>query len=1443
MEKIQYSEGAVSEELDEQQETLDEARAGEIGASLMRAMEIASRAVDEKKISLENLSTMISVFDGHQDNIDELNDEQRQKVEEAIKVYLNEVNNEKAWSEALSVLVPIGVVRRDEMISFLDGGMPIEIILNNEQYLDCFTENGTSFRRFPTGLLGRIYEEMSATDDGKERFGELFIEDHKMDFALGNNVFDAMESGEKIGPEQRADIEVFREMGGNVLLSMADSYNARSWRNWEKRTEWTSYEEQAAKDRKAGRQLFDYLMSEEVIDSADASLMFEVTRKELANSNRSPGRSMEDVLLTCAIESDFSLHSDDEDTNYWMSVCKERRENVFEVFDAIVMDGEDASLEDFDFDDKHAMRLLADILGNKRVYTATGPKPRLYGKMSAKGLLDSAVFREELVRAIGKCCEADNASGNDERRSMAVSVLAARRGALEELFEQGLFDKYPQCKNDKTIQKVIDGSFTEKDRLGLFGYGFADDEFYDENGEVNERFYERCAYVDEYVEVLDDDETRRLCENYLESCDFRRLAEFGGRNLDRGNVHGPVRGFIDEYKRLHLNEYNFSWLQFKSENIASYFGEEGVKPSFWQECVRQKEFAYLSTMDEKTLLEAGFDKPTKKILLGTTNAALGETGEVTKDNILSALTRFIYMDAQDWNEASEADLRIKEAFSESNLANKDEAMRQLRQIYEGHLKSNNETSFPKSLVILADYMHKNNGAGPLTQIEAFLDYCGALGEAEDEGLKEGVGRVEGKIKDWDNVDKANFYATGAEILSADPRLYKEFIGVFDRLDDSRDFKMFAQEIFPLFRAKLALLKSYDDHSNGIGVGYQDISYRDVDMDQLCNDLHKLLIPFTFMSRGDDEGEKAFRERREKGLAAVKENLFGEISGLFTEKFGIIPEAIPKELDKEGMRSVEDMVLYLSNIANPSVQKKNLIGYYLALQLSKREDGSTMWDAFRRGEKCDPSDYLTPEAARTVADQILHSGEANPLTMENTKIVSEERLREFEGALQEETSEIRVGSVSTIDVRLQNLKGNIEELADPDLYDDAMDKAKVAIISQYSPKMIGKVATALWQKEAKGRELAFNETETALADELIKLLVDAKLEVTPENIQKYLQQGFKELGPVAKTLSLIRESDVTKKVAELQDMLVPQGEVAAIFGELGEQFRPESGVLALNADLEFLDSIVSKGKKKGAFSGDPVEQMRKFGVVKEYLDGIEQRMAELDGIYSVIAKSFESIRVPNEGEGSNRAVVEKMQEIRRIISGGEMDNSVIISTCSINMNMIIENMRACLSCKTKGINNDTDLTFGESYKFYVYSQNGVKEKGSISDEIVYFVPTGQGDDLRMSFVMDQIYGTKNSDILLGHVGVLAKKARALKDKYPEVPISIFVTTNGASSCSVPIDSGNLLTHLASIEGVTVRSSTREVNIPESGYGDHYIEIGGDARTSGMRMVSGVEVIFN
>ena len=1439
MEDIPKSDEQSLGELNERNEELDEERAGEIGAALIRAMSIAEAAVKNNSISQADFFEMLSVFEDG-DGVDDLSEEQEELAEKAISLFAETVNREGTWNEALPALQQRGYLYREELIKFLDGGMPLDVVLGNETYLELLAEGDRPFYEFPNGLLSKIYQEMSTTEGGKEHFRELFCKDHKMDDAMGRNIYSAMDSGTEMSPEQRADIEVFREMGGNLLSATINAHYLRR----DSYDPDASYEERIAKERNEGQQIFDYFSDTGLMNASDASGLFEDVRRNLADG-RSSYNMIRSTVMEKVLEADFDLRSDDEDVDYWINICKSRKENIFDSLQNICTRGDVDLLDEFDFEDERVMRLFADTLGNEAMYSSN---PRLLEKLDDMELLQSEKFREELVRAVSlRYRESSNDSMKVWHRDdefAALNVLASRRGTLEELYAQGFFDKYPGCKENPTIQKVINGSFTEKDRLKLFGYSFSNDEYYDENGEVTQEFFKNFYYSEQFVCVLDDNEAKGLCDYYLGEHEYWKLAGFGDKVWSRGGVDEPMRGFLGCYESLHLDNCSLYWRDLRPEDFARYFDMHGPKMEFWQECLRREDYEFLSRIDDGALVEVGFDPGAKKILTGMTSGALGEAGEVTEDNILSALTRFIYMDAMDWEFASESDLKIREAFSESNLANKDEAMRQLRQIYEEYLASEEGTPFPKSLALLADYMHKNDGAGPLTQIEAFLDYCGALGGTEDEGLKSGANRVEAKLKGWDNTERANFYATGAEIIMADSRLYQEFIDVFDRIDNPRDFKVFAQEIFPLFRAKLALLKEYDDHSNGVGVGYQDVSYASVDRDKLCNDLHNLLIPFTFMSRGDDEGDEAYRERREKGIATVKEKLFGEISGLFTEKFGILPEAIPRELDKEGMRSVENMVLYLSNISDPDADKKGLIGFYLSLQLAKRDDGTTMWDAFRRGENCDPFDYLAPEVAQNVADRIWHSGEMSPLTMENTGIGSEERLREFRGVLQDETSEIRVGSVSTIDVRLQDLKGNIEELADPDLYDSAMDKAKAVIISQYSPKMIGKVATALWLREAKGKETTFDETEEALAGELTRLLTDADLEVTPENIQKYLQQGFKELGPVAKTLALIREKDVTRKVAELQDMLVPQGEVAAIFGELGEQFRPESGVLALNADLEFLDSVVSKGEKNGAFSGDAAEQARKLSVVREYLDGIEQRMAELDAIYSEIVKSFESIREPKEGEGGNRAVAEKMKEIRRIIDGrGEGQNPVIVSNCSTSMNMVIENMRACLSCKTKGINNDTDLTFGESHKFYVYSQTGAKERGSISDEIVYFVPTGEGENLRMSFVMDQIYGTKNSDILLGHIGVLAKKARALKEQYPEVPISIFITSSGASSCSVPIDSENLLAHLASIEGVTVESGTRVVDIPESGYGDHYIEIGGGARISGERTVYGIEVIFN
>ncbi len=1465
MEGIRESSDDDLTEIEQSGEELDEDEAKKIGACMMRMAEIAKAAIENQSISASDFmdyrtaSGEVPCSEGNDDTNNAIG-----------RIFIETAKREGTWSEALSALFEAGDLGGEDLVEFLGEGMPLELALSDE-YIDILAD-GISFcdTPIPDGLLGRIHQQMRVMDGGEERFREMFVSGHKIDRTMAMSIYDSLDSDEAMSPERRADLELFREMGGNVLVATLNSYNLIYSRGSEDlvlhpRRDRSRYNEAQRQD---GRRILDYLKEESLVDAADASGLFEDSFRrfgtESTSSNRAKSAALEEI-----VKSNYALTSDDEDVSYWMKVCKEKGENVFEKFDFVML-GDGRIIDEFDFSDKRVSRLFAISLGRDDAFSVGNPS--MYGKIARRGLLDDAFFREELARVVAdrvRRFEADRSY----LRSMhggtpaAIQVLALKKGLFEEMNAEGLFDKYPECQEDRIIALVRRGDFTEKSRLGLLNYMFKSDDYYDESGELNDNFFDSCLKdINGCGEILDDVGQRRCCDYCLARGKLRALANVGEVIWKRESVKGAVRGFLGKYKELRLDESFLGGEEVDLEKISQFFDESGPKQAFWAECIEGEQYGFLGLQSADLLSGLGFDEDSAKILRGMGNYALGDDGEVTADNVLSALTRFIHMDADDWVGASIDDLKIKDAFSESNIAIKDEAMRQLRQFYEEYLKSGNDGEFPKCLKLLSEYMRKNDGAGPLTQIEAFLDYCGALGRVGENGLKDGIKAVEGQIKDWDNISKANFYSTSAEIIKVGPEFYKEFLTVFCGLEDEQDFKTFAQEVFPLYQAKLALLKNYEDHSDGIGDGYSEATYSGVDKKQLLNDLHNMLLPFTL--RDGDEGVS--QVRRNDAIEIVKKKIFNEISVLFTEKFNILPEVTEKinispkvisrgegeedanpvkveALGKETMRTVENAVLYLSNMAYVDVGKKNLVGFYLALMLTKRENGTTAWDSFRRGEKCDPYAYLTPEAAREVKSRIEGSESASILTSENTKISSPERLAEFSGSLQDEVSEIRIGNTMSIDARLQNLKGNIEELADPDLYGDQMSKSKVAIISRHSPKIIGEVATALWKQEAKGLDPAFDEEseEAALAKDLIKLLTDANIEVTPTNIQKYLQQGFKELAPVGKTFALIRERDVANKVARVQDMLVPEGEVAEIFGELGEEFRPESGVLVLSEDLGYLQSIITKAEERGTLGGDEEERMRKISLVRDYVGEIERRKAELDEIYEEIVKRFESIRIPGGDRNETGAIIEKLEEIKKIISTGSGRNSAIISTCLCDLNEIIENMRACLSCKTKGINNDTNLTFGEPYKFYIKSQTKAGERGSIADEVVFFVPTSNGGETRMSFVMDMIYGTRNKDILMGHVGVLAKKAKALKAKYPEVPISVFVTSSGASSCSVSIQSESLLAQLRGLDGVTVEGGTREVNIPKSGLGDHYIEIGGvdGNRRSGVRLVEGIEIIFN
>ena len=1423
---------SLSLEGESAQEKVTEVENKKVGKAILRVGDVSGLSEEKSRINAFR-SYVFELLERNSDDGDGFSDEEEVEFERMFKDYVDAVNSERSWEENLQFLTSVDLLNESIITECVKGGMPISLMLRDDAYWGYL-----DFSILPEGSLSEAYRSASETDEGRERFKKEFIDDHRVDSAVASYIYDAINNEGELSEKQKEDISVFQEMGGNSL-NAAIVFPNKDYLQY-------NFGETYAKEREAGKKIFDCLFGSGLCDEKVAGEFFSQTIKSLGKRDNPLDMRLGviDGLLDSGLDPVL-----DGDADYWFQICGQRQENALEHFEHLFANKGEL-FDEFDFENEVVLRTLANVLSNETIW---GERSRsFYREMSRRKLLDSEVFQEELVRAVSEHAEREKEYPRVVKGEVSMGVLALlmRRDLLDEIGSKGLFEKYPGCMVDETLGGFIDGQKTEQDRLtlfinaALFTYSGKSDQF-DERGEPLDGFYDGIDSSEEAAPFLSDEEKRRLCEILFEKGAYSDLSSAGEELWDVEGLSGAVKGFLRCCETLKVDDV-LTERDIHSERLEDFFDESGVKEGFWRECINRGKFDYLAKRDKEALRRVGCDEYTCQLFRGMGSFDLGEEGGLNEENALSALVRFIQMDAADWGNANEADLKIKYAFAEGNIANKDVVMRQLRRVYEDYLDARDDTKMPPSFRLLVEFMHKNGGAGPLTQIEALLNYCGELDKVENNEIRLSTRGLEDRIRGWDNVSKANFYTIAADILRADEQIYTEFLSVFERIKDEKDFRVFTQEIFPLYRAKLALLREYEDNSDGVGNGYQVAHYRNVNMEKLRNDLHTALIPFTFLSKGEGEDDESFKERREKGTALVKEKIFGEITELFTEKFGILPDAIPHELDKDGMRVIEDMVMYLSNIKAVDGQKKSLIGFYLALQLARRKDGSSAWDAFRKGVDCSPFDYLSPDAARGVADAIRRSGEMNPITMENTHIEGPERLGEFRSALQESTSEIRVGGMSTIDVKLQNLCSNIEELADPDLYGTTMDKAKVRLISQYSPRTINKVSTALWLREAKGREPIFSEDEVTLADELEKLLADEGIEFTPENIQKYLQQGFKELGPVVKTLALIDERDVRGKVAKLQDMLAPTGEVAAIFGELGEEFRPESGVFALNADLEFLRSIIAKGEKVGALSGDVTERQRKLAVLNEYLATIESSMSELDAIYNEIVKSFDSIRAPSEDREGNQGVASKLQEIRDIISGKSGSSyPVIVSNCSNSMNIIVENMRVCLSCKTKGINNDTNLTFGEGYKFYLYSQTGAREKGSISDEIVYFVPTRSNDgEQRMSFVMDMIYGTKNRDVLLGHVGVLAKKARALKKSFPKVPISIFVTSNGASSCSVPIESEGLLAQLQGLDGVSVEVGDRTVNIPESGFGDHYIEIGHPdyCRKAGERNVSGIEIVF-
>lgn len=834
------------------------------------------------------------------------------------------------------------------------------------------------------------------------------------------------------------------------------------------------------------------------------------------------------------------------------------------------------------------------------------------------------------------------------------------------------------------------------------------------------------------------------------------------------------------------------------------FSDPSVNLFFRQKMFKQAKDLTVAKSGGFAYSELLYNEFTRMDKLLTANPDL----EVDKSNWQSLLMIFIKNQTYHFFSSKQSGNRINELFENSHV--KDFCLNNFREEYVDYLASGNFDQVPFALYLTIECIKSADGVEHLTQIESLSNFinifCASLGqETTSEESKNtafrGMHILESRFdkERWSNENRTAFYNVSSDILSADPNLFSDFMKVFSNLNPS-ELKRFTKEIYPLYRVLLALMEKTDKEGK-----------KTYDEAQLLN------------FRKDIQDFAESLKTKEKPLETQKAKLIGEISRLFRDRFGIIK--VPRELTEENIRSLVNASMYLANICDRNMTKETELGYYLSLMLNDK------WDDFRRGERIDPKEFLDPKRAEEMTGILERRTKLDPLTSGNLGI-EEADVPEFARLLQEEAQNVAVGDIETVDVKLTNVILNLRQLEDLDLYPELMDKERMKLLLSYGNRKVGSVTSKIYQAlQNPLRSVQFSEEELKIREAITRIVRDSGFELTAENIKKHFQEGIRPLSTVVNMLQFVNETQAEFEIENIRQLLQPSQEIIDVFNRLGEEFKPTSGALALSQDLDYLDNIIAK--KEGSLN--PNEK----ALLVDYTGKIRERIVRLQEIFDKIRNKLSSLKQGSTAT-SNQLLKDKLDQISKDMNAPPTQQT-IISTMTNNLNTIIENMRACLSCTIKGVNNDTNLTFGDSNKFYLYSQSEGQTRGGIADEILFLEPiTHQNGASEMAFVFDRIYGVQTPTILTNQLETVIKKYRQLKQRFPKVKLSIFVTDSAIATAGLSQDM--LTSRIQKIMGNNTYLKEEEigVDVVESAMSDHYIEFGEDSRSSGKRNVKGIVI---
>lgn len=749
--------------------------------------------------------------------------------------------------------------------------------------------------------------------------------------------------------------------------------------------------------------------------------------------------------------------------------------------------------------------------------------------------------------------------------------------------------------------------------------------------------------------------------------------------------------------------------------------------------------------------------------------------------------------------------KIHDMFDNTHQENRDFCLNALQQEFRAYLSSESAT-LPLGALPVVESIKRSEGAGDLKYIEGLGQFMAKLEDVfsasktvtrTKQEIRHGLQRQEECFNKerWSEDDKTAFYNISQNILIAAPSLYTDFLDLFQQMN-GKELKSFAREYYPLYQANLVMLEKPDKTFNP-----------------------RELVP---LRKGLETLAESFGGKAEEKVAVFekgKRTLVDTLSATCKRRFGLLK--LPETITDEGTRYIQNCTRYLANVKRRDETKELLITFYLGLNLNGE------WLDFRAGKPINAADYFEGKKLEMLTRILEDRKEKNVLSPDVLGIESEQ-ISKFQEALQSETISNMIGNVQTIDIKLGNAKRSMQDLADPDLYPDKTEKEALEM-SKKNGKAIGVTLAKVYQV-ASGKRSILSPEEQSIAERLKEIFVVG--EWTAKNV-KEVQDKMQLPNLVCGMVRKLDEEKIDEEIDKLQKLLKPTDEIIAIFNSLGEEFMPTSGALALSQDLSYLENIIIKDEQKISPEQKPI--------LEKYLQSIRAQMVALETLSVKVIDYFEKIKKSTH-QTATQLFKNRLDEIGEVLYQ-KNDAVALTSTVTSNLNTIIENMRQCLGCLREEINNDTNLTFGDSNKFYIVS-HGDTAKKSIADEIAFFAPISTEEGNEMSFVLDQVWGSKSSDVLLAHIKAMAKKCMGLKKSFPKSKLSVFVTNAALQSVGLSsfqaaekIKEAVENMHIEILEEVTIA-------IGKSALGDNYIEFGNtkdiDARTSGDRVVSGLHL---